>query len=101
MGTKPGKRRRCLAIQPSEFGEAGLQSTVVIPLTTNIIEADTFPLRVRVPKGSCALDRESELLIDQILAWDNQLFREDLGTLPEALQEKVLEALKDFLDLNE
>ena len=34
VGTKPGKQRPCLAIQPTEFGEVGLPSTVVLPLTT-------------------------------------------------------------------
>lgn len=99
VGTKPGKQRPCLAIQPSEFGEAGLESTVVLPLTTRIVQDDAFPLRVRIPKGTCGLERESEILVDQILAWDNSLFHRELGLLPEALVEKVTAALKDFLDI--
>jgi mRNA interferase MazF len=100
IGTKPGKQRPCLAIQPTEFAEAGLDSTVVLPLTTDIVRADAFPLRVRVPKGTCGLLRDSDVLIDQILAWENSLFRKDLGELPEALQEDVRAALKEFLDLS-
>ena len=42
VGTKPGKQRPCLAIQPTEFAEGGLRSTVVLPLTTKIVEADVF-----------------------------------------------------------
>ena len=42
VGTKPGKQRPCLAVQPSEFGEAGLESTVVLPLTTRIATKDAF-----------------------------------------------------------
>ena len=99
VGTKPGKQRPCLAIQPSEFGNAGLQSTVVLPLTTRITPQDAFPLRVRVPKGTGGLKRDSEILIDQILAWDNSLFQKELGMLPEALIEKVTSALRDFLDV--
>ena len=99
VGTKPGKQRPCLAIQPSEFSESGLQSTVVLPLTTRITAEDAFPLRIRIPKGTCGLGQESELLVDQILAWDNSLFRKELGLLPEALVEQVKAALKDFLDL--
>ena len=99
VGTKPGKQRPCLSIQPTEFSESGLGSTVVLPLTTRITEADAFPLRVRIPKGTCGLTRHSDLLIDQILAWDNSLFRKDLGLLPEGLQEDVRAALRDFLDL--
>ncbi|MDX1901154.1 MAG: type II toxin-antitoxin system PemK/MazF family toxin [Gammaproteobacteria bacterium] len=99
VGTKPGKQRPCLVIQPQEFSEGGLKSTVVLPLTTKIINADVFPLRVRIPKGTAGLKQASDLLIDQILAWDNDLFRQELGLLPEGLIEDTKAALKDFLDL--
>ena len=99
VGTKPAKPRPCLAVQPSEFGDAGLESTVVLPLTTRIAKQDAFPLRVRIPKGTCGLQRDSDILVDQMLAWDNALFRRELGVLPEALIEQVTQALRDFLDL--
>ena len=99
VGTKPGKQRPCLAIQPSEFGDAGLLSTVVLPLSSKIARVDAFPLRVRIPAGVCGLTRDSDVLVDQILAWDNDLFRNDLGPVPEAIQEEVRRALLEFLDL--
>ena len=99
VGTKPGKQRPCLAIQPEEFGDAGLESTVVLPLTTQTAAGDAFPLRVRIPKGTCGLTRDSDVLVDQILAWDNSLFQKELGMLPDALIEHVSRALADFLDL--
>lgn len=99
VGTKPGKQRPCLAIQPNEFVEGGLKSTVVLPLTSKIISGDAFPLRIRIPKGVAGLTHMSEVLIDQMLAWDNNLFRQELGSLPEGLIEDVKAALKDFLDL--
>ena len=99
VGTKPGKQRPCLAIQPNEFGEAGLESTVVLPLTTRVVAGDTFPLRVQLPNGSGGINQESEVLVDQMLAWDNSLFRRELGVLPEALQDKVKAAVREFLDL--
>ncbi len=99
IGTKPGKQRPCLAIQPSEFGEAGLDSTVILPLTTKLTAEDAFPLRVRIPKGICGLDADSDILVDQILAWDNSLFRRELGVLPEFLVDEVKAALRDFLDI--
>ena len=99
VGTKPGKQRPCLAIQPDEFAVSGLESTVVVPLTTRLTFGGAFPLRVRIPGGTCGLTQDSDILIDQMLAWDNSLFRKELGILPDALQEQVKIALKDFLDL--
>ncbi len=98
VGSKPGKQRPCLAIQPGEFAAAGLDSTVVLPISSRLTD-DAFPLRVRVSEGTCGLTQDSDLLIDQILAWDNSLFRRDLGPLPEALCDEVRRALRDFLDL--
>ena len=99
VGTKPGKQRPCLAIQPREFGEAGLRSTVVLPTTTRLVRGEAFPLRVRLPAGVCRLVKHSDILVDQILAWDNELFREDLGVLPDGLQQEIRSALTEFLDL--
>lgn len=98
VGTKPGKQRPCICIQPSEFCEAGLGSAVVLPLTTKLKE-DAFPIRVRIPAGVCALEKDSDALVDQILAWDVGLFRKDLGELPEGLQDTIKAAIRDFLDL--
>lgn len=100
IATKPGKQRPCLAIQPNAFAEAGLKSTVVLPLTSKVILGDTYPLRVTIPQGVAGLTVESDVLIDQILAWDNSLFRQEIGLLPEYFIEKVKAALIDFLDLH-
>ena len=98
VGTKPGKQRPCVAIQPDVFSEAGLPSTVVLPVTTRGVP-DAFPLRVRLPSGTCGLRSDSDVLVDQILAWDNTLFRRDLGGLPHAIQNEIRAAVRDFLDL--
>lgn len=99
VGTKPGKQRPCLVIQPEEFVMGGLKSTVVLPLTSKVIKGDVFPLRVTISKGIAGLNQASDILIDQILAWDNRFFRQELGVLPESLIEEVKAALRDFLDL--
>jgi mRNA interferase MazF len=99
IGSKPGKQRPCLCVQPSLFCESGLNSALIIPLTTKVFKEDAFPLRVKIPHGTCGIEKESEALIDQILAWDIALFRKDLGEVPEGLQALVKEAVRDFLDL--
>ena len=99
VGTKPGKQRPVIAVQPTEFGEAGLESTVVVPLTSKVANLDAWPLRVRIPAGICGLTHESDAMIDQMLSWDNQLFMKDLGVLPLPLVDQVKKALREFLDL--
>jgi mRNA interferase MazF len=98
VGTKPGKQRPCVAIQPTEFAEAGLVSTVILPLTTRLVHG-AFPLRVRVQKGTAGLGSDSDILVDQVLAWDNSLFRREVGVLPDGLREELKSALREFLDL--
>jgi len=98
VGTKPGKQRPCLSIQPNEFGLSGLESSVVLPITTNLVN-NAFPLRVRIPKGTAGLHKDSDIIIDQILAWDNNLFQSEIDKLPDFLIDEVKLALSDFLDL--
>lgn len=100
QGTKPGKTRPCLCIQPNHF--SALPSTVILPFTSKLVsEIEDFqPLRIRVNAGIAGLEKTSDLLIDQMIAWDNENFVEEIGFLPEALQINVKEALKEFLDLS-
>jgi len=69
-GTEPGKTRPMLIIQNQALLDAGHPSTLVIPLTTRLIE-DAAPLRLRLSARD-RMDRDSDLLIDQIRAIDNQ-----------------------------
>ena len=69
-GTEPGKTRPVLIIQNQALLDAGHPSTLVIPLTTRLIE-NAAPLRLRLSARD-RLDRDSDLLIDQIRAIDDQ-----------------------------
>lgn len=75
-GTEPGKTRPVLIVQAQALMAAGHPSTVIIPLTTNLVE-DAEPLRIRVPAAG-RLCQRSDLLIDQIRAIDNRRLIEGL-----------------------
>ena len=77
-GTEPGKTRPVLIIQDQALLDVNHPSTLVIPLTTRLIE-DTYPLRVRV-SAQDNLAKDSDLLIDQIRAIDNKRFLPKLLT---------------------
>ncbi|MCL4513382.1 MAG: type II toxin-antitoxin system PemK/MazF family toxin [Candidatus Eremiobacteraeota bacterium] len=98
IGTEPGKTRPVLIIQSQFLLDAGHPSTLIIPLTTNLIEA-AWPLRVRIAKAQ-KLKRDSDLLIDQIRAVDNsRLIQGPLTSLSDELLGEVENAVKETLDL--
>jgi mRNA interferase MazF len=97
-GTEPGKRRPVLIVQAQALLDAGHPSTMVIPLTSNLID-DAEPLRIRVPaQGS--IRRDSDLLLDQLRAIDNlRLVEGPLARLGAAAMELVGAAIREVLDL--
>ena len=99
-GTEPGKTRPVLIIQAQALLDAGHPSTLVIPLTTNLVE-HAEPLRIGVPRSG-RLRQPSDLLIDQLRAIDNRrLVRGPLARLGPSLMRRVGEAILDVLDLTE
>lgn len=69
-GTEPGKIRPALILQNQALLDADHPSTLIIPLTTNLIE-DAEPLRLRITAQG-GLEKDSDLLIDQLRAIDNK-----------------------------
>ena len=99
-GTEPGKTRPVLIVQSQALLDAGHPSTLVVPLTTTLVE-DAEPLRVRVPAAG-RLRQESDLLIDQLRAIDNRrLIQGPLTRLPAGFMERVGRAVQEVLDLAE
>lgn len=69
-GTEPGKIRPVLILQNQALLDADHPSTLIVPLTTNLV-ADAEPLRLRICRQS-GLEKDSDLLIDQLRAIDNK-----------------------------
>ena len=70
--SEPGKIRPVLIIQNQYLLDADHSTTIVVPLTTHLID-DTEPLRIRI-KAEDKLEKDSDLLIDQVRAIDNRRF---------------------------
>ena len=98
-GTEPGKTRPVLIAQAQALLIAGHPSTLVVPLTTNVVE-DAEPLRLRVPTAA-GLSRASDLLIDQLRAIDNRrLVKGPLSRLGPDFMARVGAALCEVLDIS-
>ena len=70
VGTELGKLRPVLVNQDQMLLDAEHPSTLIVPLTTNLID-NAEPLRIRI-KPQDKLQKESDIIIDQIRAIDNQ-----------------------------
>jgi mRNA interferase MazF len=87
-------------VQSQALLDAGHPSTVIVPLTTNLVD-DAEPLRVRIPAAG-GLKRESDALIDQLRAVDNRrLVRGPLARLPDPLMQRVEAAMLEVLEILE
>jgi mRNA interferase MazF len=97
-GTEPGKTRPVLIVQAQALLDTNHPSTLIIPLTTKLVE-DAEPLRLRVA-ATGRLRHDSDLLIDQLRTIDNRrLVQGPLTRLPTTLMHRVDQAVKEVLDV--
>ncbi len=96
--TKPGKLRPAVVLQSDIINEAGYPSTIVIPTTTRLIQ-DPGILRLHIKNGQGGLERESDLLLGQLIAVANESFREQIGVLPGELMEELERRVRIILSL--
>lgn len=97
-GTEPGKTRPVLIIQAQALLNAGHPSTLVIPLTTKLME-NAEPLRVRVSAAG-RLPKPSDLLMDQMRAIDNvRLVKGPLHRLSNVQMKHIGSAFLEIVDI--
>jgi mRNA interferase MazF len=97
-GTELGKTRPVLIIQSQTLLDIEHPSTLIIPLTTHLVE-NAKPLRIRV-KARGKLKKNSDLLIDQIRAIDNKrLGKEPLTQLDDELMQIIYQCIFEVMDV--
>lgn len=96
-GTEPGKIRPVVVIQTNLLNQLDHPSTLILPIFSQITSEENI-LRVRLSSGKRGLEKDSEILIDQIRALDNRRFLEKLGSLEAKEITKLRSKLKVILD---
>lgn len=95
-GTEPGKIQPVLILQNQALLDAQHPSTLIIPLTTNLID-DAEPLRLRIAAQG-RMEQDSDLLVDQLRAIDNKrLIDGPLVKLGDDLLRRVFQAVAEVL----
>jgi mRNA interferase MazF len=98
QGSEPGKTRPVLIVQAQALLDADHPSTLIVPLTTRLVD-EAEPLRLRVRRAG-RLRRDSDLLIDQFRAIDNRrLAQGPLTRLSASQMARVEVAIGEALDL--
>lgn len=97
-GSEPGKIRPVLILQNQALLDVEHPSTLIIPLTTNLIE-NAEPLRLRIT-AQVGLEKDSDLLVDQLRAIDNKrLIEGPLLRLDDEGLVRVYQAVVEVLGL--
>ena len=96
-GTEPGKIRPVVVIQTNLLNQLDHPSTLILPISSQLTSEENI-LRVRVKKGKSDLEKDSEILIDQIRALDNRRFLEKLGSLEAKDITELRRKLRAILD---
>lgn len=87
-----GKIRPAVVFQNNELNQNNYPATIVIPLSTILIE-DAEPIRYRITKRD-DLKKDSDIVITQIRAIDNSRFVEKIGKLTD----NEIKIVKEFID---
>lgn len=97
IGTEAGKVRPVIIVQTNFLNEIKHPSTIVCPITTRLNSESTV-LRVRINKGNCGLDTNSDIMIDQIRAIDNSRLLKKIGFATTEIKNKIKENIINVLD---
>ncbi|MGM0518699.1 MAG: type II toxin-antitoxin system PemK/MazF family toxin [Campylobacterota bacterium] len=87
-----GKVRPVVVFQNNEFNHSEYPTTIIIPLSTSLVD-DAQPIRVRI-KAREDLEKDSDIVVTQIRAIDNDRFIKKLSSLAP----NEMNLLKEMLD---
>ena len=94
-GTEPGKIRPVVVVQTDMLNKV-LKSTVICPITTNVIPKASL-LRVHLKKNQAGLNKNSDIIIDQMRAIDNQRFVDYIGEISQSNKRNLINNLSTLL----
>jgi len=92
---KMGKVRPVIVYQNNELNHSDYPSTIIMPLSTHLVD-DSQPIRYRLSKRD-NLKKDSDVVITQIRAIDNDRFIENLGSLTNEELKDIKELLNEIL----
>jgi mRNA interferase MazF len=87
-GSEPGYRRPVIIMQNDFFNNSKINTTIVIPLSTNLLLADV-PGNIFISKKESKLAKDSVMLISQISVIDKERLKEKISKINRDKMEKI------------
>jgi mRNA interferase MazF len=97
FGTEAGKIRPVVVVQTDLLNKMH-PSTLVCPITTKVQPGSDI-LRVHIEKGTCGVEDNCDIMLDQVRAIDNKRLIKNAGQVPKAVSLKIKQNLKILFDL--
>jgi mRNA interferase MazF len=88
FGSEPGFRRPVIILQNDFFNNSKINTTIVMPLSTNLVLADV-PGNVFIDKKESKLSKDSVILVTQIGVVDKQRMIEKIAKLSKNIMDKI------------
>lgn len=95
FGSEPGMRRPVVIIQADKDNLRGLNTRLVIPLTSNTVHADSQG-NVFIPSTVSGLPKDSVALIHQMIVVDTMWLEEKITRIPMSVLSQI-EAAIDYV----
>lgn len=89
------KMRPVVVFQNNELNHSDYPTTIIIPLSTSLVD-DAEPLRKRISKRE-DLQKDSDIVVTQIIAIDNDRFMQRLATLTPKEMDKLKQLLNEVV----
>ena len=91
VGSEQGGIRPVLIIQ-NDIGNKYSPTVIALAITTK--SKNRIPTHIPIKAGSCGLEKDSIILVEQVRTLDKVRLKEKIGSIDEITLEKVKEALK-------
>ena len=88
FGSEPGYKRPVIIIQNDFFNRSNINTTIVIPLTTNMVYANA-PGNIVFNKNESKLKKDSVITISQIEVIDRQRLIEKINKIDKSIMEII------------
>lgn len=98
LGSELGWRRPAVIVQSDDFNNSNMNTTVVIPITTNLRLSD-FPGNYYLSKEESKLSKDSVVVTPQITVIDKMRLMEHVSVLSDSSMNMISEGIQLVLSL--